>query len=131
MKSRIIFFTLILFVAGLVTFLLQPSREKFPPTIRMEISNLEAALNQYRAEYGIFPQGTNSAIFKILLGENPRKIIFYSANSNRFNSQGEYLDLWKTPYEIKVEQTNYSIRSAGPNGIFGDKDDLKLPPTTH
>ncbi len=35
------------------------------------------------------------------------------------------MDPWKTPYEINlIGQTNYIIRSAGPNHLFGDKDDI-------
>ena len=34
-------------------------------------------------------------------------------------------DPWETPYQIQFfQQTNYIIRSAGKDKIFGDKDDI-------
>lgn len=44
---------------------------------------------------------------------------------NPINSQGELLDVWHTPYQIKIEaQTNFIVRSAGPDKRFGDADDI-------
>ncbi len=48
-----------------------------------------------------------------------------NATSARTNSLGEFLDPWGVGYEIIVQnRTNLFIRSAGPNGKFGDKDDI-------
>ena len=45
--------------------------------------------------------------------------------SGRLNSGGEIMDYWKTPFRIEFAgQTNFIIRSAGPNRKFGDKDDI-------
>lgn len=89
------------------------------------MSNLNAAFNQYYAEYGIFPKGTNSAVLKVLLGDNPEKIQFFNADPRRIDSKGELLDPWETPYDIQIsDQTNYTIRSAGASRAFGDKDDI-------
>ena len=39
--------------------------------------------------------------------------------------QEELFDFWHTPYQVKIiAQTNFTIRSAGPNKIFGDADDI-------
>jgi hypothetical protein len=44
---------------------------------------------------------------------------------NPINSQGELLDVWQTPYQIKfMPPTNFVIHSAGPNKKFGDADDI-------
>jgi hypothetical protein len=41
------------------------------------------------------------------------------------NTAGELLDVWRTPYQIELTgQTNFVIRSAGPNRHFGDEDDI-------
>jgi hypothetical protein len=41
------------------------------------------------------------------------------------NSKGELLDVWNTPYQVKIEaQPNFIVRSAGPNKNFGDADDI-------
>ncbi len=40
---------------------------------------------------------------------------------------GQFRDPWETPYRITFESTNrITIRSAGENRLFGDKDDLEL-----
>lgn len=45
--------------------------------------------------------------------------------ANRTNTSGEVIDIWQTPFQIKlVELTNFVVRSAGPNKIFGDADDI-------
>ena len=116
-------------LCGIIAAIVLPhsSRKRKPriPMARIEISNLNAAFNQYHAEYGVIPQGTNSAVLKTLLGDNPRKIQFFNANPQRINSMGEFMDPWKTPYEIQIsDQTNYTIRSAGASRAFGDKDDI-------
>jgi len=37
----------------------------------------------------------------------------------------EIVDSWGTPYKIEFsQQTNFIIRSAGKNKIFGDADDI-------
>lgn len=95
------------------------------PRALTDMRNLRAALIQYHAEFGEYPSGENSDILKILSGENSKKIKLFNVNPKSVNSRGEFLDPWKTPYEIKiVEQTNCTISSAGPNRVFGDKDDL-------
>lgn len=94
------------------------------PLARTDIQNLDAALSQYYAVAGEYPSGTKVEIFKKLLGENARGIKFFSVNPKSVNSSGEFTDPWKTPYEMNIVQTNYTIRSAGPNRIFGDEDDI-------
>jgi hypothetical protein len=43
----------------------------------------------------------------------------------RTNRQGELVDVWGTPYQVKVESpSKFVIRSAGADGQFGDADDI-------
>jgi len=45
--------------------------------------------------------------------------------SERTNSQGEILDIWKTPFQIKIiAPTNFVVHSAGPDKKFGNVDDI-------
>ena len=45
--------------------------------------------------------------------------------ANQTNVQGQILDLWEIPYRITViAPTNLIIQSAGPDKIFGTKDDI-------
>ena len=43
----------------------------------------------------------------------------------RTNDSGELLDFWQMPFQITlVGATNFTIRSAGPDKRFGDRDDI-------
>ncbi len=45
--------------------------------------------------------------------------------TSRTNASGELIDIWQMPFQITfVEQTNFIVRSAGPNRQFGDADDI-------
>ena len=91
---------------------------------RIEMANLIAALSQYQAIYG-YPTGGGSDTAKCLLGDNPRKIVFVNWRKSQISSAGEFLDPWRTPYQINLEpSTNIIVRSAGKNTRFGDSDDL-------
>jgi hypothetical protein len=46
-------------------------------------------------------------------------------NASNTNASGAVIDIWKTPYHIELTgPTNFTIRSAGRNRRFGDKDDI-------
>ncbi|MEO7514655.1 MAG: type II secretion system protein GspG [Verrucomicrobiota bacterium] len=92
---------------------------------KAEVSNLNSALRTFYSEIHHYPSGTSGDVMRALVGENPKRLKFFSPNPKLVNSRGEYMDPWQTPYQINIiGQTNYIIRSAGPNRIFGDKDDL-------
>ena len=42
-----------------------------------------------------------------LRGDNPLKIVFFEAPSNRFNARGEYLDPWGTPFHIDASNPTF------------------------
>lgn len=45
--------------------------------------------------------------------------------ATRTNASGEAVDIWQKPFQIKlVGQTNFIIRSAGPDQKFEDSDDI-------
>jgi hypothetical protein len=45
--------------------------------------------------------------------------------TSRTNASGEVVDIWQTPFQITfVKQTNFIVRSAGPNSKFGDANDI-------
>ena len=129
MKNRFLGYCLLLFSLILLGNIFLPhlvdGKPAKIPLARMEISNLSAALTHYQAELAENPSGTKANILKTLLGENSKKLPFLHVNPKAVNSRGEFMDPWKTPYQINIiGQTNFIIRSAGPNRIFGDKDDL-------
>ena len=120
---------LILFAAGILLGWLLPLPSRRPHSkftaAHLEMSNLCAAIAQYHAEFGKYPSGTKAEILKCLLGHNSKKLTLFTVNLKAVNSGGEFMDPWETPYEIQIyDQTNCTIRSAGPNHTFGDKDDI-------
>ena len=91
------------------------------PTTR-EAQNIAFAISQYFSLFAAHPGGNSSAIAKALGGENPKKIVFLKLK--HISRDGEWLDPWRHPYDIRISEDGLvQIRSAGPNGIMGDKDD--------
>jgi Type II secretion system (T2SS), protein G len=92
---------------------------------KIEITWLKAAIGQYEATYGVYPTGDPALVLKMLLGENPRKIVFLIISPKSTNSIGEFVDPWGTPYGICFPLTNsFVISSAGKDKKFGDADDI-------
>ncbi|HTA94591.1 MAG TPA: hypothetical protein VK769_00555 [Verrucomicrobiae bacterium] len=62
-------------------------------------------------------------IFQAVFGTNGDINLNY--HPGQTNQQGQVLDCWETPYQIKsIARTNFVVSSAGPNKIFGDADDI-------
>ena len=128
-KSMRIGFRLIKVLLGLILILIilsvifpgHPSKTKARIVYtRWEEKNVATSFKQDAAETVRLTNINNSFIFQSLFSTNDN---FYSFN--RTNEQGSLLDLWRTPYQIKIlAQTNFIISSAGPNKVFGDADDI-------
>jgi Type II secretion system (T2SS), protein G len=92
------------------------------------LARLETGCKGYRLAYESFPAGDNAAIARALSGANPRKANFLNFTSQDLNTSGEVIDPWGTPYKFELQDGKPpSIRSAGPDRIFGDEDDLVTP----
>ncbi len=71
-----------------------------------------------------YPTGANSNIVRVLTGDNPHKMVFLNIRRSS-EHPNEMVDPWETPYQIEFsQQTNFIVRSAGPNKKFGDTDDI-------
>jgi hypothetical protein len=98
------------------------------PRALVTMSSLEIACKAYQAEYALLPTGDNATITKGLRGANPRNIVFIYLEDRDVNLAGEVIDPWGTPYKFELQDGKPpSIRSAGPDHIFGDEDDLVSP----
>ena len=85
--------------------------------------DVATALNEFETTYKEIPSGNSAAIFRALYGSNPKSIIFLSRGMT--NDDGQMIDPWGTPYQIEIlQQTNFTILSAGHDQKFGDKDDV-------
>jgi hypothetical protein len=86
------------------------------------IDGLAYRLSEYRRVFGEFPP--HDRIAEALLGERARNAGL-NVRWTRLNSSGELLDSYGNPYRITyIGRNGVEIRSAGPNGIFGDADDF-------
>lgn len=90
-------------------------------------SQLSVACQQYKQEYGKYPESQeNKHVIAALTGDNPRKIVFFEPHSKQLNDQKEILDRWGTPIRITFPADEPpSIVSAGKDRIFETTDDIK------
>jgi type II secretory pathway pseudopilin PulG len=88
---------------------------------------IEDALEQYKSDQNSYPPGAgNAEVVKALYGENPRKKK-YLESMKSIVRDGEFTDFWKNPMKIEFppeEGAKAKVTSAGPNGVFGDADDI-------
>ena len=100
----------------------RPSHVEIMVPSKAESMNMASAISQYFIEFGAYPCGGSSVIARALGGDNPKNIVFFS--SKHVGKEGEFLDPWQNPYDIRISEDGLVwIRSAGPNGIMGDRDD--------
>jgi hypothetical protein len=90
---------------------------------RSEIRQLDLLLDEYVKANGMLPAGDNVSIVTALAAMLTNEPVLLA--SWEINAQGATVDAWETPLQIQtVGTTNFSIRSAGQNKKFGDKDDI-------
>jgi hypothetical protein len=105
---------------GAIAFLPEPgARKKARITYtRVWEKKIAIFLQQRVVETGELTNLDNRSIAQGVLGTN-------NFHSDLLNSQGKFLDYWKTPIQIEIlARTNFIIRSAGPNRKPGDADDI-------
>jgi hypothetical protein len=127
-RKRIIFYSLEILVIAAIFVMAVPIFSKVkierPSRIKLEIADLIFALNHYKLAYGVYPIGESSNIVSVLAGDNPQKTVFLNFRRT-MEHPNEMVDSWETPYQIQFfQQTNFIIRSAGKDKIFGDADDI-------
>ena len=88
--------------------------------IDLDTASIRAARDTYEAEFGTLPSGGSSAVFRVLRGDNPRKVVFLQCRAESVSPDGSMLDPWGTPYKIYFSGKEPLIRSAGPNKQFDD-----------
>lgn len=95
---------------------------------RAQMKVLTEAFDSYRTANGRFPAGDNSAVMQTLTAAGTRHSRFLKMKMTQPGAAGMFLDPWFTPYRFEFTATNsFTIRSAGPNGRFGDGDDIAYP----
>ena len=73
-------------------------------------------MKSYFTEYNEALTGNNAQVMTVLRGENARKIVFFDAHPQDYNSQGELIDPWGTPYRFDLSKPDAPrVWSCGPN----------------
>ena len=119
-----------LMLGGCVGWFIHESRKLWRKSQRMdtqvELCDLHNAITNYSDTFGSLAEKENAAVVTALTGQNPGKIIFIAVNKDRLDASGCYLDCWRTPYQIQITVSNLTVRSAGPNRVFEDHDDMTV-----
>lgn len=77
-----------------------------------------------------FPIGGNEDLSAALRGENANREVFISASHPAFSKEGLLVDRWGSPLMVHPEAwRQLELRSAGPDRIPHNADDLILSPT--
>ena len=104
-----------------------PSKEMLFKIASVEVERLAGAMEHFRLGTSSYPTGDNRTIINALMGTNFMQKTFLFLHPRSLDSNGDYLDPWQSPYEVRVISTNsISVRSAGGNRKFGDEDDIRL-----
>jgi hypothetical protein len=89
---------------------------------RVEERSMGELLEEEASKVGGLTNIPNEFILNPFLTTNKYRGISFTT---RTNVLGEIIDIWQMPFQIKLAgQTNFIIRSAGPNKKFGDADDI-------
>jgi len=79
-----------------------------------------------------FPIGGNADLSAALRGENANREVFIPPGSPVFSKEGLLLDRWGSPLIVHpLAWRQLEIRSAGPDRIPHNEDDLTLSPQAH
>ena len=77
-----------------------------------------------------FPIGGNEDLSAALRGENSNREVFISPGSPALSGEGLLIDRWGSPLIVHPEAwKQIELRSAGPDRIPYNDDDLRLAPT--
>jgi hypothetical protein len=83
---------------------------------KTQVMGATAALKAYFTEYNEPLTGSNAQVMTVLRGQNARKIIFFDTRPQGYNSQGELIDPWGTPYRFDLSKSEAPrVWSCGPN----------------
>ena len=87
---------------------------------------LEEGAATYKNDYDAYPSGSGTEIIATLLGQNSRNKSYLRPEFRAFlNDDGSVSDSWNRPFRFDSQSDGgFKLRSAGPNGVFDDADDL-------
>ena len=99
--------------ARLVLSLIEAKKAERIYPVREQCTCLKDAVNLYKANYGVYPSGSN-ALAILIKDEDSRKLL---KNTNLD-------DPWGTPFRLRIVNGNPVVDSAGQDRIFDTSDDI-------
>ena len=126
MKKILLVCLSLIFAILILPGILEPAGEagaKDATEVKQLARGLDAALLEYRKDFGRFPEGSAGEIVSALCGRNEKEKIYLVLAPTAVNDHGEMLDPWGTPFRITFDHESGlpKIHSAGPNMIFEEK----------
>lgn len=91
--------------------------------VDVQVVSLVVASQEFQKHLGVFPTGDSHAVSAALMGKNEKGVVFIEGYGWT-NNMGELIDPWGTPYSFGFESNSVTVRSSGPNKVFGDTDDV-------
>ncbi len=121
--AAIVFFGLIFIAALLGLWFGWPKLQVMVTT--QQVFMVESAVEDFTSDTGAPPAGDHARILEILMGDNPEKRNYFGSDIASALQEGKMVDAWQRPLQIKsTPEGAIEVRSAGPNGDFGDADDV-------
>jgi hypothetical protein len=92
---------------------------------RADLDAVRSMLRDFRSVEGENPVGTNAEIMRALTGDNKKGAKLGPPEGLNLNANGELVDQWGTPFFFhQLSKVEMEIRSAGPDRVLWDEDDL-------
>src|SRR6185436_10397086 len=91
-----------------------------------DVDDIFDALQKYKERVGVYPIGNNAEVVKALQGNNAKNVIIVVGRRKNFNTKGELVDPWGTPFRMYFAGEGILIRSAGANKRFDDSSVLNF-----
>lgn len=92
---------------------------------QVDAVKVRGMVHDFHTLMGENPVGTNAEIMREMMGGNPRQAQLGPPEGMNLNGLGELVDQWNTPYFFhQLSRDLMEIHSAGPDKVFGTKDDI-------
>ncbi len=88
---------------------------------RLQLDQWVRVAEAYRQAHGVLPVGEDAVVLEWMRADGAVRRVM--EDERRAGTAGQILDPWGTAWRIR-DGARLEVRSAGPNGEFGDEDDL-------
>jgi len=130
LRGRIVYGVVIIYtllVTAFAGFLIMVPPTISNPYLPMVIERMRGIAMAVQ-EYRLFEDRNPQALEALVSSRKPNGHLYYDPTGCEMNASNELCDLWCNPYRMEWYDINSGrLISAGPNGRFGDSDDIVYP----